>query len=63
MLFGGIALVQIRMEQDRDQKMAEISNLLGDPEQQITIGAEVEIAFEHHPDADPPHTLAQWRLK
>jgi len=30
-LFGGIALVQVRMEQDRDQKMAEISNMIGDP--------------------------------
>lgn len=40
-----------------------IGNLLGDPEQPVPIGAEVEAVFEHHPDADPPHTLVQWKLK
>ena len=39
-----------------------IGNLLGLPEQEVTIGAKVKIAFEHHKDADPPHTLAQWKL-
>jgi hypothetical protein len=28
----------------------------------VVIGAEVECVFEHHPDAEPPFTLAQWRL-
>ena len=28
----------------------------------VPIGAEVEAVFEHHADADPPYTLAQWRL-
>lgn len=40
-----------------------IGNLLGDPEQPVEIGAPVEVVFEHHPEAAPPHALAQWRLK
>ena len=37
-----------------------IGNLLGDPEQELTIGASVVGVFEHHADADVPHTLLQW---
>lgn len=37
-----------------------IGNLLGDPEQEVTIGAPVKAVFEHHPDDEPPHTLVQW---
>ncbi|MSO76538.1 MAG: DNA-binding protein [Alphaproteobacteria bacterium] len=39
-----------------------IGNLLGDPHQAVSIGASVAVAFEHHADADPPFTLAHWRL-
>ena len=39
-----------------------LGNLLGDPRQEIPIGAEVEAVFEHHESADPPFTLAQWRV-
>mgnify|MGYP003393628662 FL=1 len=39
-----------------------IGNLLGDPHQVVSIGAPVAVAFEHHKDADPPYTLAHWRL-
>lgn len=38
-----------------------IGNLLGPAEQEIPIGAEVEVAFEHHNDANPPYTLAHWQ--
>lgn len=38
-----------------------VGNLLGDPEQPVTLGAEVEAVFEHHDDGDPPFTLLQWR--
>lgn len=38
-----------------------IGNLIGDPQQTVTIGAEVEGVFEHHPNASTPHTLLQWR--
>lgn len=43
-------------------KVRMVGNLLGDPRQDIPIGAEVEGVFEHHEDADPPYTLLQWRL-
>jgi len=39
-----------------------VGNLLGDPMQNVTIGAEVEGVFEHHADVDPPYALLQWRI-
>ena len=40
-----------------------LGNLLGDPHQDVTIGAAVAGVFEHHPDGDPaPFTLLQWRV-
>jgi len=39
-----------------------VGNLLGDPLQEVRIGAEVEGVFEHHPEASPPYSLLQWRL-
>jgi uncharacterized OB-fold protein len=38
-----------------------VGNLLGDPRQEVRIGAPVEAVFEHHEHADPPFTLVQWR--
>lgn len=38
-----------------------IGNLLGDPKQEVPIGAEVEAVFEPHDDGDNPYTLVQWR--
>jgi uncharacterized OB-fold protein len=38
-----------------------LGNLLGDPLQDVAIGAVVEAVFEAHDDADPPFTLVQWR--
>ena len=39
-----------------------VGNLIGDPMQQVVIGAEVEGVFEHHRDSDPPYSLLQWRV-
>jgi uncharacterized OB-fold protein len=39
-----------------------LGNLLGDPRQEVTIGATVEAAFESHDDATTPYTLVQWRI-
>ncbi len=39
-----------------------LGNLLGDPLQVVTIGAPVTAVFEHHSDAEIPHTLLQWEL-
>lgn len=38
-----------------------IGNLLGDPMQEVAIGASVQGVFEHHADASPPFSLLQWR--
>ena len=40
-----------------------IGNLLGDPHQEVTLGAEVEGMYEHHNDSEPAYTLLQWRLR
>lgn len=39
-----------------------VGNLLGDPKQEVRIGAAVRAVFEHHRDDDPPHTLVQWEV-
>jgi uncharacterized OB-fold protein len=39
-----------------------LGNLLGDPRQEVVIGAEVEGVFEHHAQANPPYSLMQWRI-
>lgn len=38
-----------------------VGNLLGDPLQEVRIGAEVQGVFEHHADHQPPFSLLQWR--
>jgi uncharacterized OB-fold protein len=37
-----------------------IGNLIGDPRQQVPIGADVRAVFEDHDDGSPPYTLVQW---
>ena len=38
-----------------------VGNLLGDPMQEVVIGAAVEGCFEHHGNSDTPYSLLQWR--
>lgn len=40
-----------------------VGNLLGDPLQTPTIGADVTGVFEHHLDGEPPYSLLQWSLR
>lgn len=40
-----------------------VGNLLGDPLQDVDIGAEVQGVFEHHRGHAPPYALLQWRLR
>lgn len=40
-----------------------VGNLLGDPHQEVVIGAPVTAVFEHHREADPPFTLLQWTVR
>ncbi len=39
-----------------------VGNLLGDPLQNVVIGADVVGVFEHHPDSHPAYSLLQWRV-
>lgn len=39
-----------------------LGNLLGDPMQNVEIGAMVEAVFEPHEAVDPPYTLVQWLM-
>ncbi|WP_454621215.1 Zn-ribbon domain-containing OB-fold protein [Bradyrhizobium cenepequi] len=39
-----------------------VGNLLGDPMQDVPIGADVEGVFEHHAESDPPYSLLQWQV-
>lgn len=38
-----------------------LGNLLGDPHQEVRIGAAVEAVFEPHDEAKAPYTLVHWR--
>lgn len=40
-----------------------VGNLLGDPMQDVVIGAEVIGQYEHHPDTSPPYSLLHWRYR
>jgi len=39
-----------------------VGNLLGEPTQDVVIGAPVQAVFEHHREAPIPFTLLQWEL-
>lgn len=39
-----------------------VGNLIGDPRQDLVIGAPVTGVFEHHANDDPAHTLLQWAI-
>ena len=56
---GPYLVVLVELPEAGDVRM--VGNLLGDPMQDVTIGATVEGVFEHHPDASMPFTLLQWR--
>ena len=56
---GPYIVVLVELPEADDVRL--IGNLLGDPNQDLIIGTEVEGVFEHHPDAEPAHTLLQWR--
>ncbi|MGK2900195.1 MAG: Zn-ribbon domain-containing OB-fold protein [Burkholderiaceae bacterium] len=57
---GPYIIVLVELPQAGHVRM--VGNLLGDPLQEVHIGAEVEAVFEPHDAADPPYTLVQWRV-
>jgi len=56
---GPYLVVLVELPQAGNIRM--LGNLLGDPLQEVRIGAAVEGVFEHHPDSDPPYSLLQWK--
>ena len=53
--------VVVLVELPESGNVRVVGNLLGDPEAEVIIGAEVEAVFEHHADAEPAFTLLQWK--
>jgi uncharacterized OB-fold protein len=56
---GPYIVVLVELPEAGDVRM--IGNLIGDPMQEVTIGASVEAVFEPHDDATPAFTLVQWK--
>jgi len=40
-----------------------VGNLLGDPQQDVVIGASVDGVFEHHTESQPSYTLLHWAVQ
>lgn len=61
-LNGHTPYIVVLVELPDADNVRMVGNLLGDPRQEVTIGAAVEAVFEPHDEADPPYTLVQWRI-
>lgn len=61
-LNGHTPYIVVLVELPDADNVRMVGNLLGDPGQEVTIGAAVEAVFEPHDEADPPYTLVQWRV-
>ena len=55
--------IVVLVELPQADNLRLVGNLLGDPEQSVAIGAEVDAVFEHHEDVDVPFTLLQWKYR
>lgn len=55
--------IAILVELPQAGNVRVIGNLLGDPMQDVVIGAQVVGVFEHHHEATPSYSLLQWRYK
>jgi hypothetical protein len=62
MLWDHGPYIAILVELPHAGNVRMLGNLLGDPQQEVMIGAAVEGVFEPHDDAATPYTLAQWRI-
>ena len=54
--------IAILVEPPHAGNVRMLGNLLGDPHQEVMIGAAVEAVFEPHDDAAAPYALVQWRI-
>ena len=59
-LAEAVPYVVVVVELPHADEIRMVGNLLGDPEEEVAIGNEVEAVFEHHADADPAFTLVHW---
>jgi uncharacterized OB-fold protein len=57
---GPYVVVLVTLDQAEGVRI--VGNLLGDPTAEVPVGASVRGLFEHHPDAEPAHTLLHWEL-
>ena len=60
-LKGHVPYLVVLVELSHAGNVRMVGNLLGNPQQDVVIGAEVEGVFEHHRDATPPYSLLHWR--
>ena len=60
-LSEGVPYLIVLVELAHADRVRLVGNLLGDPHQEVRIGAHVEATFEHHNDVEHPFTLLQWR--
>lgn len=56
----GVPYIVVLVELPDAGNVRMVGNLLGDREQEVVIGAEVEAVFEDH-DGQNPYTLVHWR--
>jgi uncharacterized OB-fold protein len=56
------AFVIVLVELPHADNVRMVGNLLGDPMQDLAIGAAVTGVYEHHTDNDPNFTLLQWQI-
>ncbi|MYD42519.1 MAG: DNA-binding protein [Gammaproteobacteria bacterium] len=57
---GPYLIVLVEFPEHNHARM--VGNLIGDPEQEVIIGSEVQAVFEHHKDHDPEYTLVNWEV-
>jgi hypothetical protein len=61
-LRNAVPYVVLLVELPHAGEVRMVGNLVGDPRQDVRIGAPVEAVFEDHEAAEPPYTLVQWRI-
>jgi len=59
--FGPYSVVLVELPDAGNVRM--VGNLMGPPNQEISIGSPVKAVFEAHNDVEFPYTLVQWALK
>lgn len=60
-LKDAVPYIAVLVELPQAGNVRMLGNLLGDPEQEVVIGSEVEAVFEDH-DGEEGYTLVQWRV-